>query len=374
MNDSTASHTEPPSSTPSPRRCRVTRIRLRGGKSEGVDVVEIDNGRLRVALLPQRGLGLWKAWLDGVEFGWKSPVRGPVHPAWVPISDPLGCGWLEGFDELLCRCGLASNGLPEFDAEGRLAFPQHGRIANLPSEALEIHHDESTGAVRLTGIVHETRFHFQKLALRSTLVMRPDEPALEIHDEVMNLSETPATAQLLYHINLGLPTFGPGSIVSAPVDVLVPRDAQAAPGIDTWNRLAAPSAAFKEECFYGQLNAHASGQTMALLKDAEGTRGVSVRMDKTQLPCFVLWKNTVAEQDGYVVGLEPSTNYPNRHSFEADQGRVLRLAPRESRRFDLRLAFHDDRAAIEAVEAEIAQMQGSRTASIGREPTSDWCG
>ena len=94
---------------------RITKRTLRGGLSSGVDVVEVDNGRLKVAILPTRGMGIWKAWMDGFELGWKSPVRGPVHPAFVPIGEPSGLGWLSGFDELMCRCGLHSNGAPDFD-------------------------------------------------------------------------------------------------------------------------------------------------------------------------------------------------------------------------------------------------------------------
>ena len=53
-----------------------------------------------------------------VEVGWQSPVDGPVHPQFVPLADPSGLGFLDGFDELIVRCGLESNGAPEFDERG----------------------------------------------------------------------------------------------------------------------------------------------------------------------------------------------------------------------------------------------------------------
>ena len=37
---------------------------IRGGPGDGIDVVEIDNGRLCVSVLPTRGMGLWKARCD----------------------------------------------------------------------------------------------------------------------------------------------------------------------------------------------------------------------------------------------------------------------------------------------------------------------
>ncbi len=46
--------------------------RLRGGLSEGVDAIEVHTGRLAFTVLPTRGLGLWRATLDGHVIGWQS--------------------------------------------------------------------------------------------------------------------------------------------------------------------------------------------------------------------------------------------------------------------------------------------------------------
>jgi hypothetical protein len=37
-------------------------------------------------------------------------------------------------------------------------------------------------------------------------------------------------------------------------------------------------------------------------------RGVALRFNRQDLPCFTVWKNTGALEDGYVTGLEPATN------------------------------------------------------------------
>src|SRR3954454_6328226 len=39
---------------------RVRMRSLRGGRSEGVQVVEIDNGAMCVDVLPTRGMGIWR--------------------------------------------------------------------------------------------------------------------------------------------------------------------------------------------------------------------------------------------------------------------------------------------------------------------------
>src|SRR5262245_60836402 len=83
---------------------------LTSGLSAGVTSIHVDNGTFAFDVLPTRGMGIWKGWMGGEEIGWKAPIRGPVHPAFVPIAEPSGLGWLDGLDELLVRCGLESNG------------------------------------------------------------------------------------------------------------------------------------------------------------------------------------------------------------------------------------------------------------------------
>ena len=57
------------------------------------------------------------------------------------------------------------------------------------------------------------------------------------------------------------------------------------------------------------------GRTLATLYNAAADRGLTLRFNRNELPCFTLWKNTAALEDGYVTGLEPATNYPNFKTF-----------------------------------------------------------
>ena len=91
----------------------VKKHRLRGGRRDGVDLIVVDNGALRFSIVPTRGMGLWQGWYEGARLGWDSPVTdGPVHPSLVNLAAAGGLGWLDGFDELLARCGLENNGAP----------------------------------------------------------------------------------------------------------------------------------------------------------------------------------------------------------------------------------------------------------------------
>ncbi|REJ70474.1 MAG: DUF4432 family protein [Planctomycetota bacterium] len=351
---------------------RVSLRTLRGGLRDGVDVLLVESGEVRVALLPTRGMGVWKAWHGEVELGWRSPVRGPVHPKFVPLRDPSGLGWLDGFDELIVRCGLESNGAPEFDEAGRLVYPLHGRIANLPARRVELSVDGESGEVTVTGVVDEVRFLFQKLRLTTTVVVSPERCGFAIEDRVENLSADPAGMQLLYHCNFGPPLLSDGSQVVLPVAEMTPRDDHAATGLTAWDTYAGPSPGMSEQVYFFDLHADADGHTQALLENNEAAIGASLHFNTRQLPCFSLWKNTQAVVDGYVTGLEPGTNYPNPRSHEDAHGRVVELAPGESRGFSLALEFHPDEAALVAARAAIAKLQAGGKPQIHPAPVPGW--
>src|SRR5690606_9755809 len=144
----------------------------------------------------------------------------------VALSEPSGLGWLDGFDELLVRCGLESNGAPVFDEQtGRLQYPLHGRIANKPAHFAEETVDDGEGEISVSGIVDEYRFHFGKLRLKTTITTKVGEKGFRVADEVTNMGGDAAGMQMLYHINFGPPLLDAGAKIVAPVKAMVPRDA-----------------------------------------------------------------------------------------------------------------------------------------------------
>ncbi len=351
---------------------RIHKRRLQGGLSDGVDVVHVDNGALRFDVLPTRGMGLWKAWLGEEQIGWNSPVCGPVHPGFVPLADPGGLGWLDGFDELLVRCGLESNGAPEFDTPGHLKYGLHGRIANKPAHQVELRVDGETGEITLLGIVDEVRFHFFKLRMFTTIKTQVGQAWLEIRDTIQNVSASPTEIQMLYHINLGPPLLEPGSVVVAPVKTLVPRNPRAVEGLANWSAYDGPVPGSEEQVYFFDLQADQQQRTAVLLKNARGNRGVSVHFNRQQLPCFTLWKNQTAEADGFVTGLEPATNYPNPRTFEGRQGRVVPLAPGGTCSFDLRLEALGAVADVARVEEHIHRLCETDP-TVHEAPQPLWC-
>lgn len=348
---------------------------LESGKSAGVQLVQLRCGNMRVLVLPTRGLSILEVqFTDGLgNYGWNSPIPNPVHPMWVPISEPSGLGWLDGFNEMLVRCGLESNGAPQHDENGRLQYPLHGRIANIPATSCHVELDEDAGTIRLTGTVEETRFHIRRTRLTTSMTLRTSSPnEIQIRDEVENLSNRPSDFQLLYHLNIGEPILEEGAKFVAPYLTVCPRNEHAASGMESWSEYAASDPQYQEQVYFMKLAGDAETRTQTLLHNANKNLGFSVGFKTDQLPCFTLWKNTVGKNDGYVTGLEPSVNFPNRRSYEEKHGRVVPLASAETKPFEFTLGFQRSKAAVQSVLEQIEKLKPS-SPTIHDSPVDEFC-
>jgi hypothetical protein len=355
------------------RSWKLLARQCRGGRSDGVHVVTLDNGAMSIDVLPTRGMGIWRVKRGDKTLGWKAPARDPVNPAFVPLMEPAGLGWLDGFNELLCRCGLESNGAPEFDDAGRLLRPLHGRIANTPTHRLELIVDEDAGKLTLRGVVDESRFHFQSLRLMTSITTAFGSNEFTWSDEVENIGGREATLQMLYHFNIGQPLLKAGARITAPIAVVAPLTQVAAKeGIDTWNIMPPPRPGSSEQVYVLDLAADNVGETRVLVSGLTDNEAVGLRFNKRTLPCLTVWRNTPAECDGYVLGIEPGTNYPNPRTFEQQHGRVVMLKPGEKWRGSVAATWYADAGSIADEVKAIAAVQGRRQPEMSPEPRADW--
>jgi len=352
----------------------ITKFVLRGGKQHGVDVVELDNGEMVITIVPTRGMNILEARCGETVLGWRSPVREVVHPAYVQAESRGGLGWLEGFNELMCRCGLECTGLPGQDAivdnQGNqtvVTLPLHGRISNCPASRLWVR-VETQRPYRLTvgGEVPETRFFGPSYVLRTAVSTVPGSREFTIADEVQNLCATPREMELLYHCNYGPPLLGKGARLVAPVRKLSARDRVALRNIRSWDSFGAPRAGFVEQCYFMTLHSDRRGRTAVALVGPQGDLAASIRFSVRQLPAFTLWKNTAAEEDGYVTGLEPGTDYPNNRHFERERGRVVRLDAGGVYRAGITLGLVRGKSAVGELCDEIQALARGKPVEICR--------
>ncbi len=346
--------------------CSVRKYTLHGGKQEGVDLIEVDNGRLRFTVIPTRGMGVLRVEMGELRLGWDSPVREVVHPKFVNLQSRGGLGWLEGFNEWLVRCGLESCGAPGPDkfrtptgAEAALDLTLHGKIANTPASEVEVTIDRTPPyRIRVRGRVDERMLFGPQFELWTEISTEPGSNCFRVEDRIRNAGAVTQEFQLLYHVNYGPPLLEAGTRFRAAFKRVTPANAYSAEHVRQFDTYAAPTAGFAEQVYFLEPLADDSGRALVMLHNAAADRGVSMTFALDQLPCFTLWKNTGAIADGYVTGLEPGTGHPNPRQVERQAGRVPRLAPGETRSFAIDFALHAGKAQVTSASAAIDRLQG----------------
>jgi hypothetical protein len=236
----------------------------------------------------------------------------------------------------------------------------HGKVSYIPARSVEvIVEGGERRTIKVRGVVDETMMFGTQLRLVTEISTVAGSTSITVADEIQNLSPTEQEFQILYHANFGKPLLGDGARLVAPALRVTPRDARAAEGeIGRWSLYGPPTTGYIEQVYYLKLAAGPDGRTEVLLRNPDGSRGVSVLFDARELPCMTLWKNTAAEASGYVTGLEPATSYSNNRSFERKNGRVPVLAGGASFKTALTFAVHTDAAAVTEAESRVKKILG----------------
>ena len=354
----------------------VTQKTLRGGKQEGVKLLTLDNGKLQISIIPDRGMGIFDVTSKGVRLGWDSPVKEIVHPSHINLDSRGGLGWLEGFNEWMVRCGLEFAGHPGTDEfidntgnPSTLNLTLHGKIQNIPASEYEIIIDpEPPHRIRIRGTVYEKFFYGPKLKLITEISTLAGSDTFQISDQLINEGAFAQEFQLIYHGNYGSSILEEGSQIYTPAKSFTPMNSHAAKGIDNWKSYQGPTPGFIEEVYLLEPQPDGEGNTIALLANADLTLGTSVQWNLSELPYLTIWKNTAAQEDGYVTGIEPATGYPFNRKVERKYGRVPMIQPGETRSFTLNFGIHHDQDSVQSIIGEIENLQKNTALMINREP------
>jgi hypothetical protein len=354
----------------------VTQKTLRGGKQEGVKLLTLDNGKLQISIIPDRGMGIFDVTSKGVRLGWDSPVKEIVHPSHINLDSRGGLGWLEGFNEWMVRCGLEFAGHPGTDEfidntgnPSTLNLTLHGKIQNIPASEYEIIIDpEPPHRIRIRGTVYEKFFYGPKLKLITEISTVAGSDTFQISDQLINEGAFAQEFQLIYHGNYGSSILEEGAQIFAPAKSVTPMNSHAAKGIENWKSYQGPTPGFIEEVYLLEPQPDGEGNTIALLANADLTLGTSVRWNLSELPYLTIWKNTAAQEDGYVTGIEPATGYPFNRKIERKYGRVPMIQPGETLSFTLNFGIHHDQDSVQSVIGEIENLQKNTALMINREP------
>jgi hypothetical protein len=340
---------------------------LHGGKQEGSKVLTITSKGLTIALSPTRGMDLLHVTGDNIRLGWDSPVNEVVNPAFINLESRNGVGWLEGFNEMMVRCGYEWTGHPVV-ADGMI-YTLHGRAGNTPASKVVVDiSDTAPYEITVRGLSKEHTFKKAKLETWTELRYVPGSHSWTIHDTLTNQSDYPHDYQIIYHSNFGQPILEQGARFIAPVKSISPFNDYAKKGMRDWQTYAGPTKNFDEMVFNMVPYADAQGKTIAGVVNKAGNKGASIEFNTHQLPLLTLWKNTDTLKQGYVTGIEPGTNYAYPVTIERKQGRVKQLQPGQSTVFELTYSLLPNADAVNKFEQRVKTIQGTQKTETSDKP------
>ncbi|MFB4340460.1 aldose 1-epimerase family protein [Pantoea sp. CS_6] len=331
---------------------------LHGGKQEGSKLLVIrSQDGLTITLIPTRGMNLLRVEGFGTRLGWDSPVKEVVNPAFINLESRNGLGWLEGFNEMMVRCGYEWTGHPVND-KGRI-YTLHGKAGNTPVSQLEVEvADAAPHEIRIRGLIKESTFKKADLQTWTELRYVPGSNQFSLHDVLTNHSDYPHDYEIIYHSNFSTPILEEGARFMAPMSGISPFNDYAKAGLKNWQTYQGPTKDFDEMVFNIKPLSDKDHQTVAAVVNKAGNKGASIQFDTQQLPLLTLWKNTDTLKQGYVTGIEPGTNYAYPVTIEREQKRVKQLAPGASATFDLTYTLLHNSDQVNAVEKRIKAIQG----------------
>ncbi len=354
----------------------VTKTTLRGGEQEGVDIITINNGKMKIVVIPTRGMGVHTVKSGDITLGWNSPVKQVIHPKFINLHDRGGLGWLKGFNEWMCRCGLESAGHPGEDQfinntgdTAKMNLTLHGKIANIPASQVHVIIDKKPPyRIHVRGRVDERMFFGPKLELWADISTTPGSNTLRFDDLVTNHGHFPQEMQLIYHANYGPPILEKGSKFIAPTKRLTPFNANAAKAVATADTYLAPTPGFVEQVYCYYPLADKDGRVTVMLHNAAADKGIAMSYPISQLPYLTQWKNTAATKTGYVTGIEPGTGFPYNRKVERKFNRVPKVEPGKAKRFTLDVSILHGKDAINSTAKKIAAIQGNTKPQIDTVP------
>lgn len=324
--------------------CGFTEFVYTDGPARGVKALEVYNGRnLRLTVLPDRGLDIHTAQLDGrnVAYTGSVGVRSPHL-----FQEDGAKGFLnQFFGGLLTTCGITYAGAAGIDQGQSLGA--HGIYSNQPARRVSARmvYQGDEAVIEVYGEVRESRLFAENVLLSRTLRLHTERNLVTIHDRLENQGFLTAPVMMIYHINLGFPLLDEGAVLYSGAEDVHPRDADAEKGLAGWNQMEAPEPNRPEECFFHTRYTRETAFAM-LHNPAYGWAGI-VRFDHSTLPILTQWKCLRAGE--YALGLEPTTSGVGNRAAARKDGLLTHLDPGESRDYKVSVEFTQDAALIESL-------------------------
>jgi hypothetical protein len=290
------------------------------GRAAGCRAIDLRaQGGIDLRLLPDRGLDAGEAWFAGVPLAWRSPVG---------ETAPVANDWMRSFGGgLMVTCGLRNVGVP---SEG------HGQHGDFTFQKAAVEAVERSGdALIVQGRIAEIAALGHHLEVERTWRTYAGRGLVQLEDIVTNRGRETEPALQLYHVNLGAPLWAEGAELVLDARATHPRDADAEPYADSWNRAPGIVEGARERVFEHEVAPAADGWCSATVRNPGLGLELEVRWDAATMPRMWQW---VQPAPGLgVLGLEPANCSVLGVAHDRAEGRLPELAPGQERRTRLEI-------------------------------------
>lgn len=282
------------------------------GREKGVRAIEINTGKIRFTVLPDRCMDIAQAYYKGTAVSWLSKT-GITAPSFYEKDEK---NWLRGFyGGLITTCGLRNIGGPVGD------MGLHGRIANTPAKKVSVFADWVGDAyfMKVSGEMRESVVFGENLVLKRTITTKLFSDEFTVEDCIVNEGFDDENVVLCYHCNFGYPLVREGAkMVNVP---------------ETIADISAPIHGKEEECISVT---HWGNVATAGIENGE--IGAYITYERNTLPEFLVWK--MLGESEYVVGLEPRTTASGGEALK-NENKYVQIKPFEEYKTSLKFSFRD---------------------------------
>jgi len=304
--------------------------RIINGKGDGMRIYEVNNGLgTEMTISPDRNGDITRLRYKGINMSYMTAV-GYVAPQYY---ESTGMNFMKSFTAgFLTTCGLQSIGSPCRD--GGEDFPLHGSIGNTPCE-----HSwwvEGENGLEIHSMTRDEIIFGRKLRLDRVICMSTRKNEFTITDTIENTGDRVEPFQILYHMNMGYPLLDEESVIEIPSCEVIPRDENAAKGINHWMNMEKPQKGYLEQCFYHKF---ANEKGIARIYQPKLNVGLEISFDARELDGFVEWK-MMGIRD-YVLGLECGNSYVDGRDIMREKGMLKFLEPGEKKTYTVKVRMFE---------------------------------
>lgn len=315
-----------------------------GSTLHGLRVITLDNGLIRLQILPELGARIWQiSYVPlGVDLLWNNPE---VPPSRRSLHDSYDDTWSGGWDELFPN--------DEQTMIGGEQFPDHGELWSGQWEAEPFSSPNEIGCKLLF------RTPLSSIAIEKTVTLRRDNAKVYCHHRFTNAGNKDFPFLWKLHPALNVtaehridfppmqvvrePVFA-GTLEQAPLQFPWPYAQLTSRRVDL--RRVTSAAERQLYFFYGT---HMEGGWCALTNTA--TRlSCGLKFDPAVFPSCWLFASYGGWQNYNVAVLEPSTGYPLNFDAMQAAGRHRTLAPGETLATDVLFTVQQDLASVARID------------------------